>query len=324
MKTKHTQIRLMALLASLLFFSNAWAGRVLINDAEQTVTLTQALDCYSAADIKINTSRPEIYEPQSGQLQAINDAVRAMLSYECPGLSEINITGSVRGLDSIVYQGQLSAQNSWLVQTIAPKNLSSYTNSQAITTSEQTYRQAGGFIPDLDKEPLSITRLQLGMSAEEVSKIVSDTFEINPEYKAYEGTMTMFAGGCPEDFDARRNANSAQQEWKCLKAWFSDARTPRLERLELVQVANADTEQVQQLLVEKYGRPQQTEVSQFDNMTQLIWRTESKLAIAKPSVESLKAILSKTRTDLVITSLTLFNQRSERDLLSLADAGLKL
>ncbi len=324
MKMKNTKILLIASLPGMLAYSNAWAERILINDAEQTVTLARALDCYSAADIKINTSRPEIYELPSRQLQAISDAVRAMLSYECPGLSEINITGSVRGLDSVVYQGQLSAQNSWLVQTNSPTILSSHANNEEFSAPKQAYRQARGVRPDSDKEPLSITRLQLGMSAEEVSKIVSDTFEINPEYKPYAGTMTMFAGGCPKDFDARRNANSAQEEWKCLKAWFSDTRTPRLERLELVQVVNADTEQVQQLLVEKYGRPQQSEVSQFDNMTQLIWRTESKPAAANQSTESLKAVLSETRTDLVITSLTLFNQQSERDLLSLADAGLKL
>ncbi len=91
------------------------ADRFLINDIDQTVSLTRSLDCYSVPQISIDTSRPEIYGPDATQLQAIGDTVRAMLSYECPSLSRINIVGYVRGLEDVIYRAELSEQNNWLL-----------------------------------------------------------------------------------------------------------------------------------------------------------------------------------------------------------------
>ena len=108
---------LIALLVIASTSTTAWADRILISDNQQTVTLSHALDCYSAPNIRIDTSQPEMYTPESTRLQAVSDTVRAMLSYECPGLSQINITGTIRGLEGIVYRGELRARNHWLVQS---------------------------------------------------------------------------------------------------------------------------------------------------------------------------------------------------------------
>ena len=324
MKMTNTAILVVVILLSALSSSNAWAERVLINDADQTVTLNRPLDCYRSAEITIKTSRPEIYEPQSRQLQAIGDAVQTILSYECPGLSEIIISGSIRGLQGFVYQGRLSAYDRWLVQAQAPATQSSLIGGENITAVQQAHWQTARRIPRSNKGPLSITNLRLGMGIKEVSQIASGTFDTKTEYDANKGMMTMLAGGCPQDFDGQHNANAAQTDWKCLKAWFSDEPTPRLLRLELIQVVNADAERVQQLLVKKYGRPQESETSQFDNLTHLIWHVDNKHTITSQPIESLSAVLSETNKDLVVTSLTLYNQDSEAGMLSLADAGLKL
>ncbi len=108
---------LLTLLTTILISTNTRAERILINDVDQTVTLSHALDCYGTPDIRVDTARPGIFEPHSKQLQAISDTVRAIVGYECPGLSRINITGSIRGLDGIVYRGGLKAQNDWLLQS---------------------------------------------------------------------------------------------------------------------------------------------------------------------------------------------------------------
>ena len=104
-----------ALLMFALSSSNALADRFLINDIDQTASLVRSLDCYSIPQVIIDTSRPEIYGPDPKQLQAIGDTVRAMLSYECPDLSRIKITGYVRGLEEVIYQTELQAQNNWLI-----------------------------------------------------------------------------------------------------------------------------------------------------------------------------------------------------------------
>jgi hypothetical protein len=104
-----------ALLVLALSTTNALADRFLINDIDQTVSLTRSLDCYSVPQIVIDTSRPEIYGPDPKQLQAIGDTVRAILSYECPNLSRIKIIGYVRGLEDVIYRAELLAQNNWLL-----------------------------------------------------------------------------------------------------------------------------------------------------------------------------------------------------------------
>jgi hypothetical protein len=103
------------LLMLALTSTNVLADRFLINDIDQTVSLTRSLDCYSVPQIAIDTSRPEIYGPDPKQLQAISDTVRAMLSYECPDLYEIKIIGYVRGFEDVIYRAELQAQNNWLL-----------------------------------------------------------------------------------------------------------------------------------------------------------------------------------------------------------------
>lgn len=113
---KFVKLKSIATVAMLALCStNALADRFLINDTDQTVSLARSLNCYSIPQIVIDTSRPELYGPDPKQLQAIGDTVRAMLGYECPDLSRIKITGYVRGLEEVIYQAELQAQNNWLL-----------------------------------------------------------------------------------------------------------------------------------------------------------------------------------------------------------------
>ena len=238
MKNINYRILFAALLFNTAVFSNAWAERILISDVDQTVTLSRALDCYSAADITINTTRPEIYEQGSKQLQVVGDTVRAMLNYECPALSEIRITGLIRGLQEVVYEGSLSQRDNWLVRPLTSMTLSHRDNWQP---RERTSWQTGKRDSDAVSGQLAVTNLQLGMTVAEVSEIITDTFDVTPQYDSEKGLMTMYLGGCPVDFDADHDTSIAQADWKCLKAWFSDNRVARLDRLELVQVVKTDT-----------------------------------------------------------------------------------
>ncbi len=314
MKVISQKFLLALLTLGTLGLSNAWADRILITDADQTVTLMRALDCYSAADIKIDTSRPEVYDYESLELQRLADSVRAMLNYECPELSEINITGLVRGLDGVVYQGNLSKRNDWLVQALTEEQGAVWDNS------EQPSWQTAESTSDLVNEQLSVIEIKLGMTVEEVYAAIMDAFNIAPEFDVTEGLMTMVAGGCPADFDVSQDADVAQAEWKCLKAWFSDKRVAQLERLELVQVVTTDSDEVQQLLVDKYGKPTEYQDTRFNSNPELLWRAEN-----KQTVETLNATLSEVGTYKTITSLTLANLATDKlgsD--SYADVGLRL
>ena len=323
MKKLNYKLLFATLLANCLFVANTWAERILISDGDQTVSLNGVLDCYRAADITIDTSRPEIYEPGSTQLQVVGDTVRAMLNYECPQLSEINITGLVRGLRETVYQGSLTQRNNWLVKPIVSDTLgqiapydSARSNDNWRTTLYDT---------NILSDKLTVTDLELGMTVAEVSKIVTDTFKVVPQYDADQGLMTMRAGGCPSNFDASRYVYAAKPNWKCLKAWFSDKRIARLDRLELVQVLNTDSDNVQQLLVEKYGHPSESKITKYNKKAQLIWRAKDESSTEEQDIQALSAVVSKTKKNLVVTNLTLFKEAVSEDVpVSYADVDLRL
>jgi hypothetical protein len=322
MKTSNYKY-LAALLMVSLAASNAWADRILIVDTNQTVTLSNALDCYSTPEIRIDTSRPEVYGHEMMQLQAVTDTVRAMLSYECPGLSQINVTGSVRGLEGIVYRGELRAHNDWLVQSLSLASAdSAYSGGQTLRQVEP--RKTTPPNSRLRHGTLSITDLELGMGIEEVSNIIADTFHIEPQYDATSGLMTMQAGGCPENFNPGRDTGSARTEWKCLKAWFSDKRVPGLDRLELIQVVDADATGVKQRLFEKYGYPDESEITALESKSYFSWFLNNDSDTGDQMIQ-LDAVLSETGTDQVITSLVLSKpQETEDQLVSFSDVNLQL
>ena len=307
MKNFQFKTAVISLMALAFSFSNAWAGRILIHDNDQTVTLNRALDCFNAAQITIDTRNPEIYEPGTKQLQTIADTVHAMLSYECPGLSEINLTGLIRGLDDTVYQGNLLARDNWRVQAVSlepsPLNLTSLP------------------APVMGSETLSLTGLELGMSIAAAIEAVETAFEISPQYDPENGMMTLQTGGCPTDFDTNSATYQAKSEWKCLKAWFSDKRIPALERVELIQIVNSNTNTVKQLLAGKYGTPTVDDSEIQANTSHLAWHSKNR---GSGRQQSLDATVSELESALILTRLTLSDQSTDSQPAAYADIGLRL
>lgn len=307
MKTIPLKIILTSLMVLALSSTHARAGRILIHDNNQTVTLNQSLDCYKAAQITIDTRNPEIYQQGTRQLQAIGDAVRAMLSYECPGLDEIELNGLIRGLGETVYRGRLSARDGWLVRPVALEldRLAARPKSRNVTPHTATSNNGGVAI---NSETLSLTGLELGMSIAAAIEAVETAFEISPHYDPENGMMTLQTGGCPADFDTNAVAYQAQSEWKCLKAWFSDKRIPALERVELIQVVHSDTGSIKQRLTEKYGAPGQNDITATNAKSHMQWQTT---VDARGRTPSLDASLSTLEPMLVLTRLTLSDQLTQ-------------
>ena len=262
---------------------------------------------FHAAQVTIDTRNPDIYEPDTKQLQTIADTVHAMLSYECPGLSEINLTGLIRGLDDTVYQGSLLARDDWRVQAIS------------LESSPLKLRSLPA--PVTNSGALSLTGLELGMSIAAAIEAVETAFEISPEYDPENGMMTLQTGGCPADFDANVVVYQAQSEWKCLKAWFSDKRIPALERVELIQIVDSNHNTVKQLLTGKYGPPALDNSANQQKSSHLTWYSENRAFGRK---QSLDATVSKMDSALILTRLTLSDQTADSQAASYSDIGLRL
>ena len=308
---KHIQFKTLILGVITLFLSaNSWAGRLLIQDENQTVMLNHTLDCYHPADVIIDTTVPEFFEPGSRQLQNISDTVRAILSYECPGLSEINITGLIRGLSETIYRGQLSARDDWRVQTALEKQAKFAPTATITPVISAPARHSDAM--------LTLTGLTLSMPLTEAKRALGKAFDSAPRYDAQSGIMRLQIGGCPIDFEPGRDTRAAIPGWKCLTAWFSDQRIPVLERIELTQVLESSTLIVKKVLLEKYGLPVVVSTSSQNTQQNLQW-------LSINGTQILDATLSDIDSSRVLTHLTLSGQAEEQTTSTAStDIGLKL
>ena len=315
-----SKIFMVAVFIYVLTISTVWADRILIDDPEQTVTVSDTFSCYRPVDITIDTTDPGLYETDSVQLQKLGDGVRAMLGYECPGLSIIQLTGLIRGLDDIVYHGEMSKNNDWLVESLQ-------TLDQEFKSIQSDSSQAGvtkRYDDELKQGQLDVTGLYLGMSVDQVNDIVIKTFGVEPNYDAEKGMMTMSSGQCPSDLSLVKIETENSYRLKCLQAWFSDNRVARLQRLTLLQVVDGQIDQVNDLLVSKYGSPMQTNTTANNTETQMIWRAID-ADNEQTMIQEIDAFIRSVDSNRIATNVTLYNTQVENNHEEkLADLDLKL
>ena len=307
-----------------LMISAVFADRILIDDPTQTVSLHKDFSCYQPAQITIDTVEPALYESDSNKLQTISDSVRAMLSYECPQLSSVELTGLIRGLDEVVYQGQMTRHNNWVVQSVSTDNAAISSTLQNANQVEQN-NFSKRYDDELKIGQLQVIGLELGMDVKQVTQIVFDTFGIEPVYDANQGLLTLNAGNCSAD--TSESLHNLAVNDKCLKAWFSDNRVARLQRVNLVQVVEAQQQQVSHLMIEKYGNPTESETSDNNEVSQLIWRAINDDQ-DQSLIEEIDAVISTKSSNFVITDVTLYSTQqvsnSPFDHEDIAEVDLKL
>ncbi len=277
-----------AVFVYVLTISAAWAERVLIDDPAQTVSVSNNFSCYAPANVTVDTSKPELYE-QSSQLQSLTDGVRAMLSYECPQLTAIKVTGLIRGLDDVVYQGEALRNNNWQVKQIAAVSDNQVTSLD--DTENQIWTATKRYDDELTKGQLEVTNIRLGMTVDQVTNAINQAFASDPVYDANSGVMTMNSGDCK---------TVAKADSKCIRAWFSDNRVPYLQRLELTQLVEGNIEQINELLIDKFGSPTQTNNS--SDKSKYVWRV-----INQKTIEELDAVVSTHADNLLMTKITLYS-----------------
>ncbi len=313
-----------AIIIYLLTISAVWADRILVDDPQQTVAVSNNLSCYRPVDITIDTVNPGLYDNHSAQLQKLGDSVKAMLTYECPGLDSIRITGLIRGLDEIVYQGEMLKNNGWLVQPLIA-TAQEYGAIQNPVTKTPEDGISKRYDDELKQGLLEVTGLQLGMTVEQVTDLVYSTFGIAPQYDAQKGLLTMNSGNCPEHPGSASSEYETGAELKCLQAWFSDNRVARLQRLNLYQVVSGQVRQVNTLMTKKYGSPIETINSADNSQTQMVWRAINTDREDQSVIQEIDALIKNVDNNLVSTNVSLYStQTANDDSESYADLDLKL
>ena len=176
-----------------------------------------------------------------------------MLAFECPGLPEIQVRGVLKGLREPVYRGTAASQGNWALQ--AERTVQSEVPSAPETAGRAPEAEGA---PGPESAAYTVAGLSPGMTVEEAGAAVADTFGVRPEYDAQNGLMTMYADGCPQGYPRNDRQLAPRAGWKCLRAWFTDQRVPKLYLLELVQVVGGHgTDAVERALTQRYGEPAQ-------------------------------------------------------------------
>ena len=242
-----------ARLGGVLFVLSAQAvlaQRLLIEAPGLTASLDRAYRCGSAVAVRIEVDRPERFAAGSPQLQSVVDAVHAVLAYECPHLSELRISGQLKGLGQEIYRAVSTRSAGWLIEPL--ETVRTEATDVADGLAKEDGRSAGA-----DPE-LTVARLARGMSVPAAQAAVRETFGAEVRYDRERQLLTLRGEGCPETYEWTPSARTPEPGWKCLRAWFTRGAEPRLYRLLLVQVVEgAEPAEVERALVARYGEPRQ-------------------------------------------------------------------
>jgi hypothetical protein len=247
-----------AALVGLSLAGAAPAERPLIRSPGLTATLDQPLRCDQPASVTVEAAHPDLLGPQSPELQRLMDAVHAMLAFECPNLPALEVHGVLRGLPDPIYRGTASARTSWLLQ---PEQVAR--SETSTPPAVQSPAPSPPPSPAEVAEGYAVAGLAPGMTVDEARAAISQAFGVTPEYQAQSGLMVMRAPQCPDGNPWRDPARPPRAGWKCLTAWFTDERIPRLYLLELTQVVeNRGLGAVEGALTERFGAPAERKAGQ--------------------------------------------------------------
>jgi hypothetical protein len=232
-----------AFAACLLLACQSAAGRVLVEAPGMTAALDGEAPCGDRANVHIESDDPDVFAGGSQDLQALVDAVRAVLTFECPAIREIRLTGSRRGIPETVYRGSVDRAGDWRVQAAGPEPPLAY-------------------LPPADTPPgpapggeYVLIGVRAGMGVDEASAAVAEALGSTPRYDPRSGRMTLYPEGCPEG-DGRGERSRPMIGARCLTAWFTDERLPRLYMMALEQTVGDDrVAAVEQALTDRFGEP---------------------------------------------------------------------
>jgi hypothetical protein len=232
--------RLAALAAALLAVGAASpaGARLLLQDQEVQVSMPGELRCGEPARIEVVSPYPDLFVGDSPRLQALLDATRAMLGYECRDIPEIEVTGRVQGSLQDRYQGSASDATRW---RLASRGGFAATPAPAPPPAPAP-RAAARY---------SIRDVSTGMTPDDALRQARLSFDVEPSYDAKRREMAVMRGSC-------QIAESATPRpgWLCMRTLFTAGNDPRAYRVNYAQVVDQDqAEAIASQLERRFGQP---------------------------------------------------------------------
>lgn len=216
-------------LALLLGAVSPVQARLLLEDAGVQVSTPDDQRCGAPVPVEITSDGPDLFVAGSPRLQALMDATRAMLGFECRTVPELRVTGRLRGMSQVSYEGSASAATQWRLE--ASRALRGPAVSGIGTGA--TARAAPAPAPIASR--WSIRELSTGMTVNTAMAAARRGFDVAPTYDASKRELAVVSGGCEMGEGTRPRAGLA-----CMRTWFTDGNDPRAYRVNYGQTVDQD------------------------------------------------------------------------------------
>lgn len=238
----------LAMLAGLPAAAAAAPGRVLLEDPAFRASVSSAMECRSPIDLMLTTADPALLDSDTGDVQRVVDASLAAIRYQCPEITRVTVRGSLQGDSRESFVAVAERGNNWLVKPERTFRLQGSTDTGDSNRTEERRSM---------KEPvMALAGLEPGMSLDAARKAIASNFNTEPRLIDGGTRLVVEENGCHAGSTWQARFDGAVPGSRCVEAWFTDVRYPRLYRVEYAEVVTSrQSQEATASLVRRYGKP---------------------------------------------------------------------
>lgn len=238
----------LAMLAGLPAAVAAAPGRVLLEDPAFRATVSSAMDCGAPIDLILTTPDPALLDSDTGDVQRVVDASLAAIRFQCPDITRATVRGSLQGDSREMFVAVAERGGDWLVKPERTFRLQ--------VPADTTGDNHTGARPSAKGPAMVVAGLETGMSLDAARKAIGSSFNTEPRLVGGGTRLLVEENGCHAASTWRARFDGAVPGSRCVEAWFTDARYPRLYRVEYAEVVTArQSHEATASLVRRYGEP---------------------------------------------------------------------
>ncbi|HSH42832.1 MAG TPA: hypothetical protein VK973_11980, partial [Arenicellales bacterium] len=244
----------MAMLAGLPAAVAAVPGRVLLEDPVFHATVSRDMDCRAPIELMLVTADPALLDSDTGDIQRVVDASLAAIRFQCPDITRVTVRGSLQGDARETFIAVAERSSNWLVE---PERTFRLQVPADTTDADRT-----GARPSMAGPVMVLAGLEPGMSLEAARQAIVSNFNTEPRVIDNGTRLVVEENGCRAGSTWQTRFDGAAAGARCVEAWFTDVRYPRLYRVEYAEVApGGQIGNATGSLVRRYGEPAMREVA---------------------------------------------------------------
>lgn len=218
-------------------------ARLLVEDTGVQISAPDDQRCGAPVPLEVSSDSPDLFVAGNPRLQGLLDASRAMLGFECRTIPELRVTGRLRGMSQVSYEGTASAATRWRLESSralrAPPGGSSSTGNVSAPVSQSSASR------------WSIRDLTTGMSVNAAMANAQRSFDVAPSYDPRKRELAVVSGGCEMGEGSRPKPGLV-----CMRTLFTDGNNPRSYRLSYGQTVDQDQVRITaDQLRQRFGTP---------------------------------------------------------------------